>query len=245
MLRNKRLLIVGVTTLLIGFIVQFPARVGYHAFFPDSVRLAGISGSVWRGQASEGEIGQLYVSDIRWSVRPLALLTGRLALDLSLNPAGGFVETQASVSALGNVRLTNAQGGVTIAALQNLIPMPGIEGNLRLDLAELAISDGLPTSATGTIDVFGLVARGLSPTPIGDFRAQLASTDGAVSGSLEDLSGVLDIAGSLRISADRSYVIEGLVAPRPAAAQSIVSQLQFLGSPNERGQRQFRLEGRL
>ena len=245
MLLNRRLLIAGIVTVLIGLIVQFPARIAYHAFVPDSVRLTGISGSIWRGQAAEGQLGSLYVSDIAWSVRPLALLTGRLAVDLSLNPAGGFVETRASVSLAGNAELTNVEGGITIAALQGLIPMPGIEGNLRLQLEELAVSDGLPVSATGTVEVFGLVVRGLSPTPIGDFRAQLASTDGAVSGSLEDLSGVLDIAGSLRISPDRSYVLEGLVAPRPTAAESIVSQLRLLGSPNERGQRQFRLEGRL
>ena len=126
-----------------------------------------------------------------------------------------------------------------------MIPAPGIEGNLRLQFAELLIEDGLPTAASGTVEVFGLVARGLSPTPIGDFRAELVSTDGGISGSLEDLAGVLDIAGSIRMSTDRSYLLEGLVAPKPAASDAIISQLRFLGSANERGQRQFRLEGRL
>ena len=245
MFGNRRLLIAGVAILLVGLVVQFPARVAYRMFVPDTVRLAGISGTIWRGQAAEGQIGQVYMNEIRWSVKPLALLTGRLALELSLNPAGGFVESQASISALGTIRLTDVEGGIAIAAIQNLFPMPGIEGNVRVQLSELTLSDGLPVAATGTIDVVGLVARGLSPAPIGDFRAQLASTDGAVSGSLEDLSGDLDIAGSLRVSADRSYVLEGLVAPRPTAPASIVNQLQLLGSPNERGQRQFRLEGQL
>ena len=242
---NKRLITVGGIVLIAGLILMFPARVAYQAFVPDGVRFAGIGGTLWSGSATEGQIGALYLRNVRWSMRPVALLTGKLAFELSADPAGGFIEADVALSPGGSVRLTDVEGGVSISAMQSVIPAPGIEGNLRVQFDDLLIEDGLPTAAVGTVEVFGLVARGLSPTPIGDFRAELVSTDGGISGSLEDLAGVLDIAGSIRVSTDRSYLLQGLVAPKPAASGAIVDQLRLLGSPNERGQRQFRLEGRL
>jgi hypothetical protein len=43
----------------------------------------------------------------------------------------------------------------------------------------------------------------------------------------------------------RSYAFVGLVAPTPVTPPSVVNQLRFLGSPNERGQHEFRFEGQL
>ncbi len=242
---RRKLLIIGGVTFLLGIVVLFPARVAYHAFAPSALRLTGINGSVWSGNVAEGQAGDLYFRNLRWSFKPWSLFTGRLAYHVSIDPAGGFLETDLALGLGGSVRLSNLEGGVAIGAVQSMLPTPGIDGNVRLQFDELTFSDGLPTSAQGTVDVVGLVARGLSRTPIGDFRAELASTDGGIAGSVEDVDAVRDIAGSLRVSADRSYSLTGLVAPTAAAPESVIAQLRLLGSPNERGQREFRLEGQL
>lgn len=242
---SKRLVIVGTITFLLGIIALFPARVAYHAFAPDQMRLSGISGSIWEGGALEGQVGGLYFSGLRWSLKPLALLTARLAYETSVDPAGGFVEADVAFGIGGRIVLTDVEGAVSISALQSVVPAPGIEGNLRLQFAELTIADGLPTSAEGTVEVIGLIARGLSPTPIGDFKAELVSADGGIAGSVEDLAGVLDIAGSLTVSTDRSYSLTGMVAPTSTAPDTVINQLRFLGTANERGQREFRFEGQL
>jgi hypothetical protein len=85
----------------------------------------------------------------------------------------------------------------------------------------------------------------LSAGALGDFRAQFVTNDGAISGTVEDLSGVLDVIGTISISPDRSYSLVGDVAARPGAPPSIEQQLRFLGSADERGFRQFRFEGQL
>lgn len=240
----RRLIILGSAVFLLGLIVMFPARVAYQAFAPPALRLTGISGSVWNGTAAEGEVAGVHLANLRWTFVFSSLFRGRLGYDVTVAPAGGFLDSRVAIGP-GAVVFSGLDAAVAIAALQQLIPAPGIEGNVRLQFADLRIDDGLPVAADGTIDLTGLVVRGLSPTPIGDFRAQLASSDRSISGSVEDVNAVLDIAASLRIGADRTYLLEGLVAPTPRTPSGIVEQLRFLGSANTRGQRPFRFEGRL
>jgi hypothetical protein len=63
--------------------------------------------------------------------------------------------------------------------------------------------------------------------------------------SVEDADGVIDVAGSLHLSADRNYEFIALIAPKNNTPESIRRQMQFLGSANDRGQHELRLEGRL
>lgn len=242
---KKRLIIFGTITFLVGAVVLFPARVAYRLFFPAELRLAAINGTVWNGSATEGQAADLYLRNVRWSFRPAALFTGKVAFDVSFDPAGGFMETGVALGLNGSVTLTDLEGAVSIGALQNVVPAPGIDGNVRLTFARLRIDGGLPTEADGTIEVIGLLVRGLAATPIGDFRAELVTTDDGVAGSVEDIAGMLDIAGALQISKDRSYSLSGLVAPTATTPETVLNQLRFLGSANERGQREFRFEGQL
>ena len=62
---------------------------------------------------------------------------------------------------------------------------------------------------------------------------------------IEDTAGVFDLAGSLNIYADGRYEFRGLVAANDRTSDKLRGQLRFLGSPNERGQHEIRLEGSL
>ena len=55
----------------------------------------------------------------------------------------------------------------------------------------------------------------------------------------------VDLAGSLSIAADRTYEFVGRVAPKDDTPAEMREQMRFLGTPNERGQFELRLEGRL
>lgn len=241
----KRLVVLGTATFLVGVVLLFPARVAYHLFAPDSFRLTGISGTIWSGRAAEGQAAGVYLSNMEWSFRPAMLLTGKLAFDTRFDPAGGFMEAGIAAGLGGNVTLTDVEGALSIAALQSVMPAQGIEGNVRLLFSRISLENGLPTAAEGSIEVVGLVARGLASIPIGDFRADLQTGDDGITGSVEDTAGMLDIAGVLRLTPERSYSLTGLVAPTASTPESVVNQLRFLGSANERGQREFRFEGQL
>jgi hypothetical protein len=67
--------------------------------------------------------------------------------------------------------------------------------------------------------------------------------DAPLTGALDDLGGPLDVTGSLQLLADRSYVVEGLIAARADAPADISQMLQFLGPADQQGRRPFSLAG--
>lgn len=241
----KRLILAGIATLIIGLISTFPARVAYQWFAPGELKLGGISGSIWRGAAAQGSAGGVYLTNIKWRFRPLGLLTGKLQFATSGNPASGFFDADIALGAGGSFTLSDVAAAVPLSALADAFPLSGIEGDVSLQFEELVIKGGVPVEATGTISIANLVSRYLAPTPLGDFRAEFQTADDGILGSVEAVSGVLELAGTIRLTQDRNYKFVGQVAAKPNAPLSITQQLQFLGTPNSRGQREFRLEGQL
>jgi len=241
----RYLTIAGAVVFLAGVVALFPARVAYSWFAPDIVRLSGVSGTLWRGRAQEGQIDRLYLRNLDWTVRPSALLRGALALDVSVSPAGGFIEARVELSVSGAVRLTDVNAGLSLDALRSLLPLANIDGNLRVQLDRLVVEDGIPSDAEGSVEVVALTIQPLSRTPVGSYRIRFSADGGGIAGSVEDIDGMFDVAGTIRLDAERNYELRGLIVPTPEAPPGVVRQLQILGSPNERGQREFRLEGSL
>ncbi len=85
----------------------------------------------------------------------------------------------------------------------------------------------------------------LSSSRIGDFRADFQTRGGNVLGNVEDVAAVIDVTGTITLSQDRSFAFIGQIAPTSATPASILDQLRYLGSANERGQHEFRFEGQL
>ena len=241
----RRLMIVGVATLLVGLLAFFPARVAYHWFAPSTLQLAGIDGTVWRGSAKEGQAAGLYIRNLHWTFKPLSLLTGKLAFKTRLDSAGGFINTDLYAALDGSILFENLDVALSVGALRDLIQTAGLDGRISLHFTALEIRDGLPVTANGVAEVTNLFIRGLATTTIGDFRAKFSTTSDGILASVEDTAGMFDLAGTLRVSPDGAYYLSGLIAPTPTTPPAVIEQLRFLGSPNERGQREFRFEGQL
>lgn len=244
-MRRSALVAVGAAIFLIGLIVLFPARVAYHWFGPATVELSGISGTIWNGRAAEGAVDQLYLANVTWDFAPLTLFTGKAGYAITAEPVSGFIETDVAISLGGSISVSNLNGRVPLSALGGLLPMNGIDGRVTLEFDSLTIRDGLPIEAAGNLELANLVVRALSPSPLGTYRALFSTTDDIVSGKVEDVSGMLDLAGTLELRPDRSYSLTGGIAATNTAPPNIVQQLSYLGSANAEGRRPFRFEGRL
>jgi general secretion pathway protein N len=238
--------IVASAALLLLFILSaFPAGLAYRWFAPPQLRLSGIDGSVWRGTAIEGAANDLYLRNLEWSFSPLGLLTGKVAYLARTELAGGHLDARIAVGPGGSVTLSDLAGTLALEAFEESFQLKGFEGRLILDFERLTLADGVPREAVGTIAVQGLLARKLSSAPIGDFRAQFVTGDDGISGVVSDESGVLDVDGTITVGSDRSYSLVGQVAAGPRAPAGLRQQLEYLGSPDENGRREFRIEGQL
>lgn len=241
----KRIIVAGLFVFVVVLVVTFPARVAYRWFAPPDLQLSGISGSVWNGAATEGLAGGAYMTNIRWRLKPSALLTGKLAFETSASPAAGTMNTDVAVGFGGSLALTDLSGSVPLDLVHDAFQQAGISGDLSLQFEKLVIENALPVEATGNVTVSNFYSRLLSASVIGDYRADFTTVNGVVTGNVTDVAGVLDVAGVVTINPDRSYSLIGEVAALPGAPPSIEQQLQFLGSADARGMRPFRFEGRL
>lgn len=241
----KRFVIAGLLVFLVVLLVTFPARVAYQWLAPPEVRLSGITGSIWNGKAAEGIAGGAYVQNIRWEIQPASIFKGQLAFVASGNPGSGTMTATVAAQSDGALTITDLNGSIPLDLVHQSFQQNGIRGDVVLQFAKLTIKDGLPVEADGSITVADFFAPVLSASRIGDFRADFQTSGDGITGVVQELSGVLDVEGTIDLLANRSYVFIGQVAPTPEAPASIINQLVFLGSPNEMGQRQFRFEGQL
>jgi general secretion pathway protein N len=245
-MRNLRpLILAGIATFVIGLIITFPARVAYQWFAPGDLKLSGISGSVWRGKAAQGTAAGVYLADINWRYRPLALLRGKLEFASNSKLASGFFDAKVAVGVGGRVTLSDLTGALTLETLASVLPLAGIEGDVSAQFEKIIVENGVPVEATGTLNITNLISRYLSPMRLGDYRAAFQTQDDGIAGTVESTSGVLEVAGNLTLGRDRSYVFLGKVAAKPNAPVNIAQQLQLLGSPDSDGMREFRIEGQL
>ena len=241
----KRLVFLGILAFFGVLLATFPARVAYNWAAPAELQLSGISGSIWNGSAAEGIAGGAYVQNISWQFNPVSLLTGTLGFKTRSNPGSGSMIAEVAVSPAGNLTLSNLAGNLPLDLVHPAFQQSGIRGDITLQFETVVISDGIPILAEGSVTVTDFFVPDLSSSRIGDFRAEVRTDDGKITGSVEDLSGVLDVTGTISLRQDGYYSFIGQVAATPMTPPSIVDQLRFLGSANQRGQHEFRFEGQL
>lgn len=241
----KRYIFAGLIVFLGVLIVTFPARVAYNWFAPADMQFNGISGSVWNGTAVEGLAAGAYIQDISWRLKPASIFSGKLAFATSSRPASGTLNSDIAVSFDGSLTLSNVSGSVPLDLVHPAFQQNGISGDVSLNFETLLIQNGVPVEAEGSVTVANFFSPVLSAVSVGDFKAEFRTGNGNITGSVDDLSGVLDVSATITILPDRSYQLIGEVAARPGAPPSITQQLQYLGSPDERGFRPFRFEGSL
>lgn len=241
----RTLLVAGVLTLIAGIVIAFPARVAYQWVSPPGVALNGIEGTLWNGQAREATAGGIYLADLRWRFHPLALLTGHAEFAISATPVSGSLQADVAAGADGSLRLSNVAAAMPVSALDRIVAVSGLAGDINVRLERLTIDNGLPVEAVGTVDLANLVIRPLAPSPLGNFQATLETENGVVRGDVKDVAGVLDVSGKAELHPDRSYVFAGLIGSRQGAPATVEEQLRYLGSADAQGRRRFRLEGQL
>lgn len=240
-----RLIVVGVLALLVGVVGLFPARIAYQWFAPAEAALSGISGTVWSGRARHADVGGVYLRDLRWRMQPLAIFRGGLRYGIEGSVAPGNLSVDAVIGFGGRVVMRDINGTVPLQAVERAANIPGLRGRLTIQMDRLVLENGLPVAADGEIQVAQLLAPLVHRSPIGGYRIEFFTQNSGVMASIEDTDGVVDLAGSLQVSSDRNYTFVGLVAPKATTPDRLRQQMQFLGTANERGQYELRLEGSL
>jgi general secretion pathway protein N len=235
-------ILLGVVAYLIFAVATLPAQLLTSRLEP-SIAAAGVHGTVWNGQAQVVQIGNARVGSVAWKLRALPLLIGRLQGDLKVTRVDGFAQGGFKARLSGAVEFHDLTASTPLTSLS--AGPGGWTGTVNAKLAKLALSNGWPVQAEGTIEILDLTGPANRPANMGGYKITFppGSSGDELVGALSDLGGPLNLAGNVRLKSDRSYVVEGAVAARPEAPQSVANSLQYLGPPEADGRRPFSIAG--
>jgi general secretion pathway protein N len=204
---------------------------------------ASIDGSLWSGSCAGLTVSGTSLGDVTWELHPLKLFVGRLAAHVTLahGPAAGS----------GDLELGFGQH-ITARNLTADLPLdprliPGVpqtlHGRAHLDLALAEVQRGVITQLKGRIEARDLEDTGGATTPLGSYALTFPGGSGDPIGQLRDLDGPLALEGTLHLTPQPGFELEGLIAPRPGAPHELVNNIRFLGQPDASGRRPFSLSG--
>lgn len=241
----------GTGAYLAFVLAAFPAGAALRWLAPPSIVAAGVEGTVWNGRAATLSVGGLAVEQLRWRLRPAALLLGRVAASVEGRIPDGFVsgDVEASTS---RVAIRNLRGAASLPSLSAFLPLRGIRGQASVVLESLELVDGWPASIVGELKVAGLEATPFMPVgggmlPLGDYTVTFTpAAERQLAAQFVDSGGPLEVSGSVTLDAARAYVLDALVKPRLNADQRLVEGLAIMtAEPDAEGRRRLTLTGSL
>lgn len=236
-----RLLTLGVFVFIIGLVVHAPVATLYAWIAPRlanaPVHISGLDGTLFKGQAARIAYQERPVVDeLQWSFAPLELLKARIGAHVrSTQPplrVDGVIAQGLAGQFFSDLRASGDLRSLAALAGQSFIP---VNAQLGLNLSQLHLRQGWPQQAQGQLQLLDLAWTLGAPTVLGDFEAQISTDGDAIVADIKSLKGALDVRGSARAQADRSYSLDLQLRARADAPPMVVNLLTQLGRPDAEG----------
>lgn len=202
-------------------------------------------GTIWNGTCMGLTFQQQPIGDLSWEVHASRLLAGKINVDLVVSRPTG--------SARGNVE-TGFDKKIAARDIQADFPLDreltaglppnfqGLRGKLHAHIAHLRVDGPKIRAVEGVVEAHDLIN---GAQPWGSYSITFPPpTTGDPLGQIRDLgNGPLAVEGTLRLTPEPGFDLEGLVTARPTASPDLARDIQYLGSPDAQGRRPFSLAG--
>lgn len=212
---------------------------------PSQVALDGVSGSIWSGSATSVSYQGVPVGALWWTARPAALFAGRLEYDVDVRRPDGYVRGRIATTFGGAVTAQDVQLALPITALNPNPPPSAWRGDLQGTVQRARLESGWPVDLVADLGMLRLQPPG-APLNVGNFAVAFdegASTPDKLVGRVRDTDAPVVVRAQLVVNRNRSYTLEGEVAPKPNAPAEITNSLAFLGPADAMGRRAFTITG--
>lgn len=227
---------VGIATLPASLIVSR---------LPPQVTLEGVGGSIWSGSATSVAYQGVPVGALTWNAHPAALLTGRLQYDVDVRRTDGYLRGRIATTLGGAVTAEDVSLALPITALNPNPSQNAWRGDLQGTVRRARIENGWPVDLVADLAMLRLQPPGAALN-VGNYAVAFdegKSTPDELVGRVRDTEAPLVVRAQLVVQRNRSYVLEGEVAPKPGAPPAIAESVAFLGPADAMGRRAFTITG--
>ena len=242
---QKKQVLVSLFALLLMLILQFPAITAINSINKNNLKVNGVNGTIWKGSASEISSNEIYLRQTKWKIAPSELLKGNLTFDISTYPFNGQLKFNLILDLMNNLSATNIKGNFPNDILEIIAPFLGVSSEIVMNIKSLSLNNKGINQLEGQILLNNLVMKGISNRVLGSYKIDLFERNGEIYGSIDDVSGEVDIAATMSLTLSGKYIIDGAVSEKQNTSNQVRTILSFLGAENENGQRSFRFEGEI
>ena len=242
---QKKQLLISLFALLLMLILQFPAITAINSINKNNLKVNGVNGTVWKGSASEISSNEIYLRQTKWKIVPSELLKGNLTFDISTYPFNGQLKFNLILDLMNNLSATDIKGNFPNDTLEIIAPFLGVSSEIDMNIKSLSLNNKGINQLEGQILLNNLVMKGISNRVLGSYKIDLFERNGEIYGSIDDVSGEVDIAATMSLTLSGKYIIDGAVSAKQNTSNQVRTILSFLGAQNENGQRSFRFEGEI
>ena len=242
---QKKQVLVSLFALLLMLILQFPAITAINSINKNNLKVNGVNGTVWKGSASEISSNEIYLRQTKWKIAPSELLKGNLTFDISTYPFNGQLKFNLILDLMNNLSAMDIKGNFPNDILEIIAPFLGVSSEIDINIKSLSLNNKNINQLEGQILLNNLVMKGISNRVLGSYKIDLFERNGEIYGSIDDISGEVDIAATMSLTLSGKYIIDGAVSEKQNTSNQVRTILSFLGAENENGQRSFRFEGEI
>ena len=239
MTRSWRYLAAGVGAYLLILLVTIPADRASHLLEEKvaGLSLQGVTGTIFSGQAARVVIQDQGLGSVNWSLRPWALLLGRLEYRIKVRDATLQGDGAVGLGLGGVVFVHDLAAELQPDLLVNYFAPDAVKttGQVSLVIDSLELSDGFPRELAGVVSWAD--ARILEPVDLslGQVEMVLSHTEEGLVGNLGNTSGATAVSGDLSLAPSGQYHINLLLTPGDATAPDIMELLTSFGQPKPGG----------
>lgn len=244
MRRYRPLIAVALLVFLIVAITRLPARWAIAAL-PKAVRCTNPAGTLWNGRCEQLVLPAAGTLSLQWHLHPAQLLRGHLAADVAASSPAGTATGVVAMSAGGRTELADVQADVQLDPALTGRALRGASGRVRASLPRLVLRGRTVEAIQGHLEIRQLVQSIAGPPlALGDFAVDFpASAQGEPVGQIRDLGGPVALEGTVRLTREPGYVVDGRIGTRSGAPAGLDQQLQILGPADAQGRRPFSVAG--
>jgi general secretion pathway protein N len=233
--------LLAVLAFAVILVARLPVR-WVAGFIPEGVSCAELSGTVWDGSCGGLVAQNVQVGNLTWQLQARALLSRKLAGYFEVTRGANFARGDIVASADGTLTARNFQADMPLdPTLFPQLPR-NLSGVVRANLQSIHIEKRAITAVEGLVEAHDLVqGSGGQRLALGNYSLTFPAADPGKEpvGQLQSLSGPLNVEGTLRLTQEAGFVLEGLVAAGPDASPQLAQQLSYLGAPDAQGRRPF------
>jgi general secretion pathway protein N len=246
-MKRTILLIVFGVLVFAGFIVaRLPASWALPG--PKSgVTCTDVDGTIWNGTCTGLVFQNQAIGDLTWDVHASRLLSGKINVDVTVTRPTGTAHGNVEAGFDKKITARNVQADLPLDQdLVSALPpnFRSLRGKLHTDLTLVRVEGQTIKTIEGLVEAHDLTdGQGNTADHWGSYSLTFPpGASGDPVGQLKDLGGgPLQVEGTLKLTPEPGFDLEGLVKARSTAPPDLEKQIQYLGSPDAQGRRPFSL----